>query len=81
MLIIPMFRGGGNILIRKNMCTEEEEIEIENPAICPHCQTETIKLADNRSYEYCTKCGLITRASYNYIAGIQFELPYGILII
>ena len=55
------------------MC--EDEFEIENIEKCP-----TIKLSDNKSYEYCTKCGLITRASIEYVAGQRIDLPYGILI-
>ena len=65
------------------MCKEEitEDIEeVENTDKCPECQTMTIKLSDNKSYEYCTKCGLITRASIEYVAGQRIDLPYGILI-
>ena len=66
------------------MCEEEnpdEEYEYENIEKCPECKTLTIKLNENRDYEYCTKCGLITRASYDYIAGQHIDLPYGIIII
>ena len=66
------------------MCDEipEDEIEeVENTDKCPECKTLTIVRSENGSEEYCTKCGLITRASYNYQAGIKFELPYGLLII
>ena len=66
------------------MCDEipEDEIEeVENTDKCPECKTLTIVRSEDRSYEYCTRCGLITRASYNYIAGIKFDLPYGLLII
>ena len=61
------------------MC-EEHELEKENTDLCPNCETHTIKLSQNRSFEYCTKCGLITRASYDYVAGMKITLPYGILI-
>ncbi|MBR3140540.1 MAG: hypothetical protein IKF11_06715 [Methanobrevibacter sp.] len=61
------------------MC--DDEFEIENIEKCPECQTMTIKLSDNKSYEYCTKCGLITRASIEYVAGQRIDLPYGILTI
>lgn len=66
------------------MCKEDidEEIEeVENTDKCPECKTLTIVRSEDRSHEYCTKCGLITRASYNYAAGIKFDLPYGLLII
>ena len=71
----------GNILVRKNMCNNLEEFEPENIEKCPECQTLTIRLSEDKSYEYCTRCGLITRASYDYAAGIKFDLPYGIIII
>ena len=77
-----MFLGVSNILMRdirlknNSMCDEIENIEK-----CPECQTLTIKLSDNKSYEYCTKCGLITRASIEYTAGHRIDLPYGILLI
>ena len=69
-----------NLHVRKNMCTEDE-FEPENIEKCPDCQTLTIKLSEDRSYEYCTKCGLITRASITYVAGQRIHLPYGTLII
>ncbi len=62
------------------MCEEDEEF-YENNKKCPECQTLTIKLSEDRSYEYCTKCGLITRASITYVAGQRIHLPYGTLII
>ena len=55
--------------------------DVENLEKCPECQTMTIRLSDNMSYEYCEKCGLITRASISYAAGHKIDLPYGILII
>lgn len=66
------------------MCKEEidEDIEeVENTDKCPDCKTLTIVRSENRSYEYCEVCGLITRASYDYAAGMKLDLPYGILII
>ena len=48
---------------------------------CPECNTKTIELSENRSYEYCTRCGLITRASIEYAASHKINLPYGILLI
>lgn len=62
------------------MCEEDEEF-YENIEKCPECQTLTIKLSEDKSYEYCTKCGLITRASTAYAAGLRLDLPYGILIL
>lgn len=61
------------------MC--EEEDYIENVEKCPDCQTLTIKLSEDKSYECCTNCGLITRASIAYVAGQRLDLPYGLLII
>jgi len=67
------------------MCNEEledDEIEeVENTDKCPDCKTLTIVRSENRSYEYCTICGLITRASSDYVAGFKIDLPYGLLII
>ena len=62
------------------MCYDDFE-ENEDIEKCPECQTITIQLSQDKSYEYCTKCGLITRASIEYVAGQSIELPYGILII
>jgi ribosomal protein L37AE/L43A len=67
--------------MHKKENTEEDNEEIENIEKCPECQTLTIVRSENRSYEYCEKCGLITRASYDYAAGQKIELPYGLLII
>ena len=53
----------------------------ENLSKCPECGTMTIKLSDTNDYEYCTECGLITRASVKFVAGQKIDLPYGILII
>ncbi|WP_407375131.1 hypothetical protein [Methanobrevibacter sp.] len=64
-----------------NINDDELEDETENTDLCPECKTFTIQLSQNRSYEYCTECGLITRASYSYVAGQKIELPYGLLII
>ena len=59
----------------------DEEPIIENTEKCPECNTLTIKMSEDKSYEYCTKCGLITRASSTYVAGLNIDLPYGVLII
>lgn len=64
-----------------DLIDEDIEDEIENIDKCPECKTLTITTSEDRSYEYCTKCGLITRASYEYVAGLRLELPYGLLII
>ena len=61
------------------MCTEDEYIE--NIEKCPECETLTIRLSEDKSYEYCTQCGLITRASIEYVAGQRLDLPYGILLL
>ena len=71
-----------NLLIRETIyMTNDEFDEIENPEICPECETQTIVRSNDGSYEYCTLCGLVTRASQEYCAGIKFRLPYGLLII
>ena len=46
---------------------------------CPDCG-ETIT-SDEWGEEYCPRCGLITRNSYNYTAGEMHELPYGLKIV
>ena len=62
--------------------TDDEVMDIpEDPEKCPECQTDTIRLSPNKSYEYCTQCGLITRASTEYVAGQLIDLPYGVIII
>ena len=46
------------------MCDEipEDEIEeVENTDKCPECKTLTIVRSEDRSYEYCTKCGACIR--------------------
>lgn len=65
------------------MCHDEdlEEEIYENIEKCPECETLTIKLSEDKSYEYCTQCGLITRASNDYVAGQRIDLPYGILLL
>lgn len=62
------------------MCEEDEEL-YENIEKCPECKTLTIQLSEDKSYEYCTNCGLITRASIAYAAGLRLDFPYGILIL
>ena len=64
------------------MCVEDEDdFEVENIEKCPECQTLTIVLSEDKSYEYCAVCGLITRASSGYVAGHRIDLPYGILML
>lgn len=46
------------------------------PQHCPECGSEIIEdeiLAET----YCSKCGLIITASYDYVAGVHFILPQG----
>ena len=46
---------------------------------CPDCGG---KITSNEwGEEYCPKCGLITRNSYKYTAGIIYKLPYGLKIV
>ena len=62
--------------------TDELDISIlDDPEICPECQTRTIILDDEKCEEYCTQCGTITRAASRYVAGKQVNLAYGLIII
>lgn len=62
--------------------TDELDISIlDDPEICPECQTRTIILDNEKCEEYCTQCGTITRAASRYVAGKQIELAYGLIII
>lgn len=45
-------------------------------SICPEC--ESVILQDKWGEEYCMKCGLVTRATYDYVAGFKIDLPYGL---
>ena len=47
---------------------------------CPECK-KPVKHDEEHCLDYCTHCGLITRASTPYIAGIKIKYPYSILII
>lgn len=45
---------------------------------CPECGAEIeYSSPDDEDEAYCTKCGLVTAASYDYVAGIKIDLPYG----
>jgi len=71
-----ILRVNANLLIRM---TDEQESAEDNPDQCPECKTFTIETSPDGSEEYCTRCGLITRASIQYVAGQRIDLPYGIL--
>ena len=83
-----MFQLDDNILLRdtqQKKCeymnnTDFDEETEENIQICPECKTMTIIPNEDSSYEYCETCGLITRASMEYVAGQRIDLPYGIII-
>lgn len=60
---------------------DDTEEEYENIEKCPECETLTITLSEDKSYEYCTECGLITRASIEYVAGHKIDLPYGVIML
>ena len=68
-------------IIKEPLTDEDLEEELENTDKCPVCKTLTIVRSEDRSYEYCSICGLVTRASYDYVAGLKIDLPYGLLII
>ena len=44
---------------------------------CPECGG-VIEVDNDKCEEYCETCGLITRSTYPYTAGIKFDLPYGV---
>ena len=61
---------------KKGDFTDELDISIlDDPEICPECNTRTIILDTDKCEEYCTNCGTITRAASRYVAGNQFDLP------
>ena len=41
---------------------------------CPECDSE---LTVDDDEIYCPKCGLVTSASYDYVAGVKITFPYG----
>lgn len=43
---------------------------------CPDCGDEIIQ--DEWGEEYCNSCGLVTRSTYDYVAGFKIYLPYGL---
>lgn len=45
---------------------------------CPECGAEVEYSSEDEDEAYCTKCGLITSASTQYVAGRKINLPYGI---
>lgn len=53
----------------------------DDPEVCPYCGTHTIILDEEKCEEYCTTCGVITRAASRYVAGNKVDLPYGLIII
>ena len=68
--------------IENGESTDEQDISIlDNPEICPECNTKTIILDKEKCEEYCTNCGTITRAASRYVAGNMIDLAYGIIII
>ena len=43
---------------------------------CPECQS--IIVTDEWGEEYCSKCGLVTRSYYDYVAGMSIKVPFGL---
>ena len=71
-----------DIHIEDGDSTDELDISIlDDPTICPECRTRTIILDNEKCEEYCTRCGMVTRAASRYVAGKQIDLPYGLIII
>lgn len=52
----------------------------EDKKICPVCDTSTITHDENRCEDYCTNCGLITRAAINYTGLRKVTYEYGNII-
>ena len=44
---------------------------------CPECGGKVVYDNEDEDEAYCTKCGLVTSASIDYVAGIKIDLPYG----
>ena len=51
----------------------------EDTHICPECGAETITDLD-RCEIYCHDCGLIVKASIEYVGNKRLMYPYGILL-
>jgi len=79
--------GMTNSIIRKPM---NNEMEWLNPRLfylssfirslpthCPDCGEE-LTLTPDGDEAYCVSCGLVTSASYPYVAGKRINFPYGI---
>lgn len=50
----------------------------ESLRYCPECGGEIEYSSEDEDEAYCTRCGLVTSASIQYVAGIRIILPYGI---
>lgn len=44
---------------------------------CPECGGKITYENEDEYEAYCTRCGLVTTASIEYVAGIKIDLPYG----
>ena len=51
----------------------------EDNTICPQCGAN-IRFDSEHMEEYCTECGLITRASIPYSSLQKVYYPYGLLL-
>ena len=51
----------------------------ENTEICPNCGAETITDLD-RCEIYCSSCGLVIKASIEYVGVKKLLYPYGTLL-
>ena len=52
----------------------------ENTEICPKCGAETITDLD-RCEIYCSNCGLVIKASIEYVGVKRLLYPYGTLLL
>lgn len=57
------------------MCNTKNN-NVEQLDICPECESKTI-IENDWGEEYCSKCGLVVRTSFDYVGGLKINLPYG----
>lgn len=51
----------------------------DKTSICPRCGTKTIVDLDKAEI-YCPDCGLVVKASIEYVGNRQVSYPYGLLL-
>ena len=72
-----------NSIVRENRMDDEwlnprlyylKKLIKPRPNYCPECNTT---LEHDEDEIYCPKCGLVTSASIEYVAGFRIRFPYG----